>query len=383
MGPTFADARELLEWRPRLGVISVYLAIDPADRGGAWQTRLRNGLGDLVAAGDGRDHDLRVALKATAERVAERFAESDRSNLPRGQVGFVEVSAGRGEERWWATHLPPLSPATAYLSAIPVLAPLVGLAGRGGPRGVAILSAERVRLFERVPGRLEELRDWELSLTSGDWRERNAPAVADPARSSSVSASGHDQFDERLAANRRRFLSECGRLARQAGSDRAWPLILAFGSPPEVAHFRDGIPSSASPSLENGAAVDLISEPAGVLREQVEQAFARVDAERDRRLVERVLEETRSGSRGTAGAQGTAAALAEGRVECLVLAAGLTPLVAPFDAGPGPADDGDVSAGSEPLVRRALRSGAEVTVVAEEAADLLEPFDGVAALLRY
>jgi hypothetical protein len=41
--PTLEDARALSGWRPALGVLSVYLGFDPADRGGAWRTELRNG----------------------------------------------------------------------------------------------------------------------------------------------------------------------------------------------------------------------------------------------------------------------------------------------------------------------------------------------------
>jgi hypothetical protein len=382
--PTLADARELLDWRPPLGVVSVYLEIDPADRGGGWRTTLRNGLDALVAATSDRDHHARVALRDCAGRVPERFAEADHDNLGRGQVGFVEVAGRDGEERWWRTQQPPVSPACAYLSSAPVLAPLVALAGRTAPRGAVLLSAERVRLFERTPGRLEELHDWELSIFSGDWRERTAPAEA-PEHSRGISASGHDQFAERLEHNRQRFLHECGRLVRAAGSERGWSEVIAFGTPPEVERFGDGIPASEGPSLVAGPAVDLVSEPTTVVREQVQRAFADLDGERDRGLVERALEESRPGGRGTAGIEETAAALAMARVERLVLAGGLAPLDPPCEDGwPDPVGGDDArGTGSESLVRRALGTGAEVTVVDDRAAELLEPFDGVAALLRY
>lgn len=50
--------------------------------------------------------------------------------------------------------------------------------------------------------------------------------------------------------------------------------------------------------------------------------------------------------------------------------------------GVGVEEDGK-RAGSEPLVRRALATGAGITPVSGDAADLLAPTDGVAALLRY
>jgi hypothetical protein len=379
--PSFEDVRELLGWRPSLGVVSVYLEIDPADRGGAWKTELRNGVAELLEADGELDHGGRQALRASVRRVVGRLADPDRPNLPRGEACFVEVASNDARERWWPTQVAPRCSTVAYFSREPVLAPLVDLARQGAPRGVAILSAERVRLFERgEPGRLEELRDWELTLID-DWRERKAPMVPNPAAGRAVSAAGHDQFDERLEANRHRFLGECGRLAAAVAKQHGWSQVLAFGPPPDIDRFRDAFPANGSLAVEVGAEADLISEPPGALREPVEEAVARLDRERDEALVERALEESRGGSRGTTGRQETAAALVEARVDHLLFDAAL----APFGDGAAPkrSDADGADAGSEPLVRSALASGATVTAVAGEAAEPLRPFDGVAALLRY
>ncbi|HEX6667608.1 MAG TPA: hypothetical protein VF081_13550 [Solirubrobacterales bacterium] len=190
--PTLDDARELLEWQPPLGVLSVYVRIDPADRGGGWRTALRNGLADALVRAKPAEHDARVALRSTADRIARRFGDQELQSLPRG-------------------------------------------------------------------------------------------------------------------------------------SD-----------------------------------VDLIAEPAGRFLELVETAVERRDAELERRLVERALEETRGGAHGVAGAQEAAAALEEGRVDHLIV------------------DDA-----TEPLIRRALRTGARITPVSGAAAENLAPAEGVAALLRY
>jgi peptide subunit release factor 1 (eRF1) len=101
-----------------------------------------------------------------------------------------------------------------------------------------------------------------------------------------------------------------------------------------------------------------------MLETPIAQAAERLDAERDAALVEKVLEATRGGIRGSVGAQETEAALAEARVETLVL-----------DCG--------VSASRETMVRSALQSGAQVAAVSGEAAEKLASGDGVAALLRY
>jgi Bacterial archaeo-eukaryotic release factor family 10 len=377
--PGFDDARGLAEWRPPLGVVSIYLRLDPGDRGGAWRTELHNGLAAVLEGQEELDHRARLALRATAERVRGRFANHER-DLPRGEVGFLEVSAEPAGQRWWSTHLSPEATVVRFAER-PLLAPLLCLVERGTPRGVALASAERVRLLESVPGSLEELHRWELSLFSGDWRERKAPRVADPARAQAVSAAGRDQYDQRLEDSRHRFLGECGRLSASIAAERGWRQLLAFGAPEHVRDLRHGIPASTL-AVEVGGGADLISDPLTRLEEPVAKAVERLDTERERGLVERALDEARGGIRGAAGPQETAAALGEGRVEHLVLDAAL----AAAGAGPGPRDGAEQKDGApdpEGLVRLALEGGAGVATVSGPAAELLAPVDGVAALLRY
>jgi hypothetical protein len=243
------------------------------------------------------------------------------------------------------------------------VAPLACLLEQGSPRGVAILSAERVRLFKWELGRLDELHSWELSVFSDDWRERKAPRARDPARTHGVSASGRDQYDERLEENRARFLGECGHLAAQEADKRGWEQLVLFGTPEHRRELSQGIASSRL-AVEEGDGADLISEPTGNLEDPVAEAIDRLTATRERRLAGAAIEEARGGTRGTAGVQETEAALAEGRVERLILDAALAP---DFEA----------------LVRDALGSGAAITGVSGEAAQALSEVGGVAALLRY
>jgi hypothetical protein len=360
--PSLEEARRLADWRPPLGVVSVYLRIDPDDRGGGWRTELANGVSAVQDRAAELDHEAAGALRATCARVLERFSNHD-LDLPRAEIGFLEVAAKNGQGSWWSSHVQPAAPPTATFDESPVVAPLVCLLGRGTARGAALLSAERVKLIEWAPGHLEELVSWELSIFSRDWRERKAQRVADPARGQAVSASGRDQFDERLEESRRRFLGECGRLAVGRAAERRWRSLLLFGSTEHARDFQQGgAPNGLR--IEQGAEADLIAEPLGMLETPIAQAAERLDAERDAALVEKVLEATRGGIRGSVGAQETEAALAEARVETLVL-----------DCG--------VSASRETMVRSALQSGAQVAAVSGEAAEKLASGDGVAALLRY
>jgi hypothetical protein len=360
--PTLKDARELIDWRPPLGVISIYLGFDPADRGGAWRTELRNGVERAVKLAGDAEHERKMAMRATAKRLLERFADEEVRPPPRGEVGFVEVSEKPGMEHWWQTAVEPTSSAVV-LAEQPLVTELVDLCRRSEACGVAVLSAERVRLHRFAGGDLQEIDDWELSITSRDWRERKSQSTSDPARAQGVSSSGHDQYGERLEHNRHRFLVECGRLAGERLREHQLGTVIAFGPRSSAEALWQGLDSTPV-ATKVGAETDLISMPKKEVIEQVAAAVARLSAERDRELVERALGEAHGRSRGAAGLQETIEALGEGRVEHLA-----------FDPAIGEQ--------TEALVRGALAGSAGVTIARDGTAELLAPAEGVAALLRY
>ena len=266
--PTLDDARELSRWRPPLGVLSVYLGFDPADRSGAWRTELRNGIEAVLERARDADHERRIALRATARRLGERFEDGDLRPPPRGEAGFVEVAEKGGAERWWGTAVAPSSTACVELAEEPVLAPLIDLCGHGRARAVALVSSERVRLLRCAEAALEDLEDWELSIFSLDWRERKSQSANNPARAQGVSSSGHDQFEERLEHNRQRFLGECGGLAARRLDKEGLEEILVFGPAGEVESFDAGF-NSPRAKLTPAGDGDLISTPRGRLTETV------------------------------------------------------------------------------------------------------------------
>jgi hypothetical protein len=361
--PTLEDARELSQWRPPFGVLSIYLGFDPADRGGAWRTELRNGLDAVLEAQKEAEHERRVALRATTKRLAERFEDGDLRPPPRGEAGFVEVAEKEGVERWFGAGVAPAEACIEFGSE-PVVGPLLELGGRGAPRAIAVLSAERVRLLSCVEGAMEELEDWELTITSLDWRERKSQTSSNPARAQGIGSSGHDQFGERLEHNRQRFLGECGGLVANRVAADGFGGAIAFGPSRDFESFEAGF-SFPQVELAHGGEADLISAPKGKVGEVAVEAAHRLDEERDRAVVERAMAEVKGGSRGAGGLQEFQGALAEGRVDHLVL------------------DAASDRAAAEPLIRAALTSSAQVTVVRDEAAAPLAEAGGIAAILRY
>jgi peptide subunit release factor 1 (eRF1) len=364
--PDERTVRELLDWRPPLGVVSVYLAIDPADRSEPWLVELRREL-DSAVEGEHDKHGRRPALQATADRIRGRFPEGTPPS-GRCQIGFCEVAEKEGREIWMSAQM--RRDRTEVVDRDhPHLTPLLEMLDEGAPVGVLAVSAERVRLFEWVLGSLADVQDWEAVLFMPDWRERKSQSSPDPAHVQGASASGRDQFDQRLDANRERFLEQIGGLVAREAKDRRWRSVFAFGDRHQVAQVTEGI--SKSVALEHADSADLISETdRGALLERVEAAIDRANRRRELELVKAAIDAAMTpNGRGATGLSETEQSLTQGRVRHLILDA--------------ESSERDVVEMEDDLVEAALRTSAEVTPVEGEAAEALREHGGVAVLLRY
>jgi peptide subunit release factor 1 (eRF1) len=184
-----------------------------------------------------------------------------------------------------------------------------------------------------------------------------------------ASASGHDQFDQRLDANRERFLTQVGGLVAERASERRWRRVFAFGDANHVERVREGTRGQIEVQLADS--VNLISEnDRGRLMERAENAVEEANRRRELELVKAAIDAANTPSgRGALGINDTERSLTEGRVRHLVVDA----------ESPAP----DLSQVEDHLVEQALRTSAEVTPVEGEAAEVLRQHGGVAALLRY
>jgi hypothetical protein len=364
--PADGEIRQLLDWRPELGVVSVYVAIDPGDRGEPWRVALREGLERIVEA-EADKHHRGPALAATVQRIEDSF-QLEIGIGGRCKVGFCEVAPKEGREIWLTTQIHRDETQVVDRDR-PYVTPLLELIEHGSPVGVAAVSAERVRLYEWALGDLSELEDWEAVLFMPDWRERKAQSSPDPARIQGPSASGHDQFNQRLDANRERFLEQVGGLVAERADGRSWRRVLAFGEPHLVDRLRDG--TSNRIEVELAEPVDLISEnDHGRLLERIDAAVQAVNRSRELELVKTAVDSALApAGRGAVGIHDIETSLQEGRVRHLL-----------FDAG---TRQRDVLETKDRLVEQALRTSAEVTPVQGEAAEVLRGHGGVAALLRY
>jgi peptide subunit release factor 1 (eRF1) len=374
--------KELLGWRPPNGVLSVYVDVDPGDRGGGWRVALEDGLRDARRDEQELPHEARLGLRAAAEHVLERFPEQSPPPEGRGHVGFVEVASKGGRELWYASRIPPRRTGAVY-GHRSYLRPLIEIADEGARIGVAAVSGDQVRLWEWELGELSELDEWEI-LTTGDWKERKAQRPSDPARVHGAKASGREQHAQRLEAHRERFLKQAGGRTSARARERHWRDLLVFGENEHVGRFAHSL-DSHDPRHVHGK--NLVSEPTSRIAERVEALLPDLNREREMKLVERVKESAFSGQeRASLGPQETLEALVQGRVDHLLFDAerdyrghGIEEGLA--YEGPPLGEDGFPVA--ELMIERALETDARVTPLEGEAAAELEDHGGVAALLRY
>lgn len=358
MDPDAGDEllHELNGWRPDGGVLSVYVVIDPGDRSEGWRIELRHAL-------EGLDEDA-------AARVLARFPEGAPPPPGRIQAGFLEVGEGkrRDKREIWNSYQAGFARTAAFERPRPYLAPLVQLLDEGWPLGVVVVALERVRVLEWAFGEIEELAGWELEITSLDWHERKAPRV-DPARGTSTSASGRDQYDERLEHNRAAFLRQAGKLIASRYGDRPWRELVVIGEGDRPKLLRAGVGSPARRVHE--IQHDLIRDRPAEIGARVEQELDQINRARELELIA-AIEEAIGGEPGVAlGPDEVLVALEQARVHHAI-----------YDATREWERRNGVEL-SELMIERALASRAGVTPVEGEAAAALQSRDGAAAVLRY
>ena len=370
-------AKKLLEWSPPLGVLSVYVGIDPGDRGGRWRIEVGDAIKEALAGTGDAGHELRIAARATAEALAERFGEEG-SHTGRGRIGFIELSGERQrEERWYTTQVGPRRTQAGY-GRRPLVRPLVELLDEGRRLGVVVISGERGRMLEWELGTVTELDEMEM-VTSGDWRERKAPQPSGQVRGVTSSA-GRDQHEQRVGHSAGKFVRDVAQRAGELRASNGWDSLVVFGEGEPLSVLVDSLGSNSVRAVQS----DVINEDRDRIASRLEEIIPALNRDRELALIDRVEDAAQAGGRGALGAQETAQALAEARVEHLLLDAGRDfsglGIERAFASEGG--EDGGLAPG-ELLVESALRSGAHVTPVEDEAAARLDGHEGVAAILRY
>jgi hypothetical protein len=389
---TVADeVREIARLSDPIGIISVYVDADPEQLAGprpAWAVELQNGvraLRDEVKQGQPHERWRAVLDRLDAlEPEFERLAEPRQSG--RGRALFAPVCGD--EVRRLIIQSPLCTMVSLDRSAH--VRPLLAALRRARPTGVITVARDQVRAVDWRHGAAEEALDVEFQEPTHEWRRLAGPANRSPATPQS-SAPQQDLYDRRLEQHQARFVASVAERVAALSAERGWDRMLIAGDPRLTEPFLGALPRT-----EGLIVVERVEEwrsPHDLVRALAPE-LERADAEADLALVEEARDRAQSGRAGALGLSETLAALAEGRVDHLILderrpLAGLRApdgrLAAEGEVPPGveAAELVPEPAMAERMIEAALETSAAITPVGGEAAEALGRFGGVAALLRW
>jgi len=357
---------DVLRLRDEVGVLSVYVGVDPASEAHArpgWRIRLDNDLHAIARRlHEEGNHARRTAFEERLEALAPTLDELvDAAEPGRGRALFVTVGSGEVHRFTFRVELP----TGAMLGEIAHVVPLLG-ADDGRPRTLILVGRDTVRVLEATVGRLDELQAFDVEPVVYDGAERKGPTASNPLRGQKVSAQ-RERWERHVEADHERRLARTAAGLVRFASARHWEVGLVAGDP-------RGADVLVEALRKAGVETELVQRdlaevsPAQALAE-LGTVLDSMMARRHLALVTGALDAAAAGGHGAAGLQPVLGALDQGLVEQLLL----DPDSQTFDADPHLGDR---------LILRAFETGAPTTVVGREAAAALRGVDGVAALLR-
>lgn len=388
-----SDLRALAELTDEIGVLSIYVTADPREESGgrhAWQGRIR---GELSS--------LRERMKAELPR--ERFGEFEKRlselepllhrllQAAEPGLGRAMFAAIRGAAvQTIKVQLP--VPDLVTLRPAACVRPLVRVAGKGAPVGVTAISQDQIRFVDLRYGRAEDVQTIELSVDMDDWRQMSGPAGANPSHGQG-NVSLTDRFDRRVEDHLGRLLKGAASDVSKRAAEYGWRKLVVAGDMRLVETLTGELPKELRHKV---LTMDRILNPlsAAQVAETVAPAVNAARRSDERELAVRARDAAGAGATGVFGLSDTLGALNEGRVTHLLLdeardwSGRRAPdgrLAADEEQLPGTSSDELtlVTDLGERMIERALVSGAEVTLLGEEAAAELADAGGVAAILRW
>ncbi len=343
-------------------VLSIYLdggATDFAERK-VWLRRLEHALDEIrPIGGDARDDDRKAFL--AAEALLRKELEAFPNFLPeRGWVGFA--SAGKllycGASRVPMPDLVRWEPGlrvAPYVRALKQERLVVGV----------LVDSRRARIFTYQDGVLAEPENLKADALTGDLSDTNQSRRA-TTHSGTRGKTATDAAQKLLEHEEQRMLKALVSTLQDRLGNRG--RLVIGGTPEVVRHLMDLLPESVRHRTiaASGLRVEM---PDVDVRKRVEEAASRLNQQIQEQNVAQVIDEARSGGRGTVCADPVTKALRESRVDTLFLSRGFV------RANPEYADH---------MVGTAFEQNTEVEELAADGGHRLDTeAEGVAARLRY
>ncbi len=387
--------RSLATMTDRMGVLSLYATADPHDESAqpAWRARARTELKRLrerARQSGSRDYYTAVSSRLHAiDDDVETLLDSRTTGL--GRALFAPVNNGQVE--WFTLQVPLID----HVAVAPTaqLRPLVSAWSAAGPAGAVAVSVDEVRIVDVRLGVATDVATIAHPDDLADRRELTGKGHATVSTTHHSSASHHDLFEQRAEDRLLRYLHTLGSEIAAHAKNYGWECIAITGEA-KYAH-------AVSAGLPGNLAASVVTVPRTVtghnphkLATTVVPAIEQARAERQLRLSERVRDAAfnTNSETGACGLAPTLAALQQGRVAHLLLAADLTwagrrapdgTLTTETDVPQGvdPAHLAPEQRLDERMIELAIREGAAVSILDATAAAPLSAHDRVGALLRW
>lgn len=390
--PGTEAVRQALELADPLGVLSVYVGAREAST--PRSTALRE-----VEVELGRVRRL-VESSGTTGAEAAHAALDDVEQRVRGmtlsgQAQNLVLFAGLGQGERVTVEPPGEVPTRASFGPRADVRPLLVALDEGRPAGVALASADGVRVLEWTPGDLTEI--WAEELPELEEADLVGPAHAHP-RGAPGAAPGflvgqqRDLYETRMRSELERLLLAAAKRIAELARERGWSELAVAGE--------DRLTTVLARGLPKDAPVEVVPLPPlerwrsdGELAQRVGPGIAGAREQRAGSRTRSALVDAKGAGRAAIGLRETIAALGDARVETLLVVAE-RPIAGRSSTAGVPAAPDDVPAWTaeadladdtmlaDAMIARALDTGATVVVLPERAGDVLDGED-VAALLRY
>ena len=343
-------------------VLSVYLdgnQHDPAQRSG-WRTELEHGLDEarhgLNSAGD---------EETKAFDLAVRFVQVELQKFDGFLPDKAFVAFATADRLWYCeTVSVPMPNLVKWERGISV-APYVRGLKQERPVVVALLDSQRARVFVYLDGGLDEVADLRADTFVGD--------LSDSGMSKRSSLSSGLRGETRTDAAHRvlqlaseRLVKDLAAVVERGAGEHGF--VLLGGTPEMERAAQEALPKSFGGRVLIDRSLHLDMREAEV-RKAVGDAASELTKRWQSEFVKHVFDQARAEGLAAMGSQDTEQALAEMRVDLLLLSRTLT---------------GDVPDEVDRLVGIAFAGGAHVEEVSGEAGERLDrESEGIAARLRF
>ena len=288
-----SDLRELLEFTAPHPVLSVYLNTVPTEgNADAYKLRLRTMLKEVQLPND---------ISVIEHYINHEYDWSGRS---------VAIFSCAAKGFWRVYPLAIAVPNQIYLGDRPAVKPLAGALDAFGGYGVVLVDKQGARLFHFHLGELRE-QDGVVGETVKHTKHGGASAV--PGRRGGTAGQTHYE-DELVERNMKENVDFTVRFFEENHVRR----ILIGGSEDNVAQFRSLLPKAWQSLIVGTFPMSMTASHLEVLAKAM-QVGLEAEQRRQARLIDGVVTAAAKGSGGALGLKDTLAAIADGRVQTLVL----------------------------------------------------------------